>query len=336
MVRAYNVRMVAQRAGFVHGLFINSYNTKKYNLVNTKMSLAKNEWIIMCVYVFFFTKNKLKKNLTCINQKKKKMSVRRWRWHLVWILLVVTFMMGFAYVLLKKSKLFETNEETLVHQIWIHDDWCIADGIDALPSKYIAPLNSWKRKYGSKHRLYDRDTCREVMRTFFPGYLDVYDNMDTNVERADMARYAILWAYGGFYTDLDTTMLRPIDVFVDNTRFHTSIEFFRDDGEYGYTQFAFASPAAHPILLDILRNIKSRIRHPIRQNMSHDERIFWTTGPVVFSGVINRHLKTNPGSVTIHKLGTFGSYKTQCTGAYLKHHFDGSWKQYWSSEFADW
>lgn len=225
---------------------------------------------------------------------------------------------------------------TLVHQIWIHDDWSVAEGLDALPAKYHEPVRSWRRRYGANHRLYDKASCRAAVREHFPFLLTTYDRMDSNVERADMARYAVMWAYGGFYTDMDTTMLRPIDEFVDGVAFHTSVEYVKPNAPDGLVQYAFGSPPRHPILSDILEEIARRARDVKRRDMRPDERVFWTTGPVVFSKVVHHHLAMDPTLAVVHRFGTFGAYKHTPPHAYIWHHFDGSWKENWSSEYTYW
>lgn len=229
------------------------------------------------------------------------------------------------------------SPETTVHQIWIHDGWSMADGLEALPAKYRAAVGSWRARYRHNHCVHDRASCRETVRAHFPSLLDVYDRMRMDVERADMARYAILWAYGGFYTDMDTTMLRPIDAFVDDTTLHVSVEFAGTNSEPdGLVQYAFGSPPRHPVLRDMLEEVGRRAVDPRRRSMRPDERVFWTTGPAVFSHVVHRYRATNPTTVTIHRLGTFGAYKHNPPHAHIWHHFDGSWKEAWGDAYTYW
>ena len=151
-----------------------------------------------------------------------------------------------------------------------------------------------------------------------------------------MARYAILWVYGGFYTDMDTTMLRPVDRFVDGVAFHASVEFTHPNDQDGLVQYAFGTPPRHPVLSDMLQRIGRRAQDDRRKTMRPDERVFWTTGPIVFGQVVHHHHTTDPTRVHIHEWGTFGAYKHNPPHAYIWHHFDGSWKTLWEPAHTFW
>jgi mannosyltransferase OCH1-like enzyme len=235
-----------------------------------------------------------------------------------------------------------SNTSVHIHQIWIHPDWELSDGIHALPRRYQAPVRTWRDVYGSAHHhVYDRHTCRSIVQAYFPRYTSVYDNMEADVQRADMARYVILYVFGGFYADMDTTLYKPITPFVDGTNLHTSIEIRRTPGRHGYTQYAFGSPPRHPALLDVLRGVARA--PPRRADESLDAYVIRTTGPVVFSDAINRRVRAFPSPsdhrIVIHREGLFGAYKSWGVvgrTAFLRHHFDGSWKQLWRDVDKDW
>ena len=51
--------------------------------------------------------------------------------------------------------------------------------------------------------LWTDDSARKLIENRFPWFLEVFDNYGLNIQRADSARYFILYAYGGLYADLD-------------------------------------------------------------------------------------------------------------------------------------
>ena len=235
-----------------------------------------------------------------------------------------------------------TGGSVVVHQVWIHPQWTSSDGLHGLPERYHAPVQSWRAVYGDQgHRVYDRTECRRVFSTVFPQHVQTYDNLHSDVERADLARYAIMYAYGGFYADIDTTLMRPIRPFVDDLNMHVSIEIRQSDGMHGYVQYAFGSPANPPALSDIVAEVVWRTQSaPPATHQHPDARILWSTGPMGFSTAINRRLHNHHRpNIVVHREGVFGAYKSGDlfrSTAYIKHHFDGSWKRSWGDNDRDW
>jgi hypothetical protein len=81
-----------------------------------------------------------------------------------------------------------------------------------VPSLNLSPAEAnWQQSWeqlGFQLRLADNARCREhiqelVRVTGQPRFLDVYDALETGVQRSDMWRYAVLYLYGGVYADVD-------------------------------------------------------------------------------------------------------------------------------------
>ena len=60
----------------------------------------------------------------------------------------------------------------------------------------------WKLMYDD-YTLYDATMARNIIVQYYPHLLALYDSYPDDVQRADLARIAILHHYGGIYTDLD-------------------------------------------------------------------------------------------------------------------------------------
>jgi len=76
-----------------------------------------------------------------------------------------------------------------------------------LSSDEVAWRRSWE-ELGFQLRIADDESCREhikelVRLTGKATFLQVYDALETGVQRADMWRYAVLYLYGGVYADVD-------------------------------------------------------------------------------------------------------------------------------------
>ena len=56
----------------------------------------------------------------------------------------------------------------------------------------------------------------ELVRTYFPEFLMIYQSFKYDVQRWDAIRYMILYHYGGVYADLDSECFRSIDSIVEN------------------------------------------------------------------------------------------------------------------------
>jgi mannosyltransferase OCH1-like enzyme len=84
-----------------------------------------------------------------------------------------------------------------LHQIWITDN-------ATQPSEYVtAQMTRLKNMYSDwEYILYDNDSCRELIKSEF-GQKSVilYDSLIPYAFRADLARYCILYKYGGQYFD---------------------------------------------------------------------------------------------------------------------------------------
>lgn len=69
----------------------------------------------------------------------------------------------------------------------------------------------WQSMQGWEYRFWTDADNRELVATLFPQYLDLYDSLLYEINRVDMVRYLYLYAFGGFYVDLDCKCLRSFD-----------------------------------------------------------------------------------------------------------------------------
>jgi mannosyltransferase OCH1-like enzyme len=61
---------------------------------------------------------------------------------------------------------------------------------------------------------WDDDDNRRFIAAQFPWFLEFYDRLPAGIYRADCIRYFYLYTHGGFYIDMDTEGLKPLDKFV--------------------------------------------------------------------------------------------------------------------------
>ena len=66
-----------------------------------------------------------------------------------------------------------------------------------------------------KYVYYNKDERRDYIKQYLPEIIDAYDNI-SNHFKADIWRYLILYNNGGFYADMDSICISPIDDFLHN------------------------------------------------------------------------------------------------------------------------
>jgi mannosyltransferase OCH1-like enzyme len=91
----------------------------------------------------------------------------------------------------------------IIHQVWINDTFYGKTKKD-IPEKWLKGPEMWKKYHPDwEYILWTDDKSRQLIQEKHPEYLDIYDNMEYLIQRADMIRYFILYDFGGMYIDLD-------------------------------------------------------------------------------------------------------------------------------------
>lgn len=175
--------------------------------------------------------------------------------------------------------------------------------------------NSWKLQ-NFEYKFYDDNNCLELVKNYYPQYLNLYLSVST-IEKADIFRYLVLHKYGGFYCDIDTECIGPIEELIGMSTFITGIEYYQP---LQYLQWFIASSAGNNILIEMMSEIIKR--QSFKCFLSKYMKIYWSTGPILFTDVL---LKTKEDYKVLKK-GELGCYDTKIRPKYLIHHFKGSWK----------
>lgn len=91
----------------------------------------------------------------------------------------------------------------ILHQMW-------KDA--AVPPRFAAWRESWRRFHPDwEHRFWTDDSLDAFVRRRFPSLHDLYRAYPEGIMRADLARYLLLWHYGGLYADLDAECLASFE-----------------------------------------------------------------------------------------------------------------------------
>lgn len=91
----------------------------------------------------------------------------------------------------------------------LHQTWRDAETI---PHQWQQASNSCRILHPDyQYRLWTDKSARELIQTEFPSLLTTYDSYPYDIQRADMIRLVILYAFGGIYLDLDIICLKSLN-----------------------------------------------------------------------------------------------------------------------------
>jgi hypothetical protein len=98
----------------------------------------------------------------------------------------------------------------ILHQSWKSDAIPVTGSMPSYISTWMGSpcnhaLSNWKYQFWT-----DEDNARFIA-DHFPEYEATYNNLTSGVERADFARYAYLYHFGGVYADLDFECVHNFD-----------------------------------------------------------------------------------------------------------------------------
>jgi hypothetical protein len=115
-------------------------------------------------------------------------------------------------------------------------------------------------------------------------FLQVYENYQLNVMRADVCRVLVIYYYGGFYMDLDVDFARPIKdwkpVRWEGTDLLLGMEY--GSPQRDINNFFFAATARHPCLRILLEHLNRHGQDPNPFMLRDRNTIHKHTGPTVW------------------------------------------------------
>ena len=199
------------------------------------------------------------------------------------------------------------------------------------------PYKTYRQKLldlhpGWEYLFYDDNDCREIVSRYFPSFLPIYDSRVADIQRADIFRMMAVYAFGGFYLDIDVECINSLDqlcefrcVFAEEitlTKEETEKKGHRDPVRVA--NYMFGSEPGHPFLLHVL---KKMAEESPREIITVDD-VLESTGPGLLTTVYfdckdkfpdvvllpnNDRICRHHGAISCH----FGNY--------AKHHHAGSW-----------
>jgi mannosyltransferase OCH1-like enzyme len=148
----------------------------------------------------------------------------------------------------------------VIHQIWIGSP---------LPDKYIPLIESWRTYHPDWTVLLWNDADIEALNLVNK---DQYDASTNYGQKADIARYEILYRFGGVYVDIDFECLRPFDIFNHCCDYYTGVAY---SGRFCVFNGLIGAAAGNPIIKGCIDTLDINAYY----EGSSEHNILFTTGP---------------------------------------------------------
>jgi mannosyltransferase OCH1-like enzyme len=210
----------------------------------------------------------------------------------------------------------------IIHQIWLGSP---------LPEKFKAFTQTWAAHHPDwQYKMWtDKDIAELNLEN-----QDAYDKAINYAERSDIARYEILYRFGGLYVDTDCECLQSFGNLHYYYDFYAGLEFpcmalfLRP---VIIPNALIASIPGHPIMRAMIDTIMTQ---KIKPELQHD--IVAKTGPLLFSDIIMKHAGKNSNKDIIFPASFFYPIdkkikdkakikKTIQPETFAIHHWAGSW-----------
>lgn len=207
----------------------------------------------------------------------------------------------------------------IIHQIWIQ-------GYSSIPPELkIEHANCKKINNNFEHILWTDGKIKELLKNnFSENVLSLYNSFTVMAQKADLARYAILYVYGGIYLDMDIVCRKNLEAFLTKSVFFTPYIFSKILKRY--MNNTIGTVPKHPLFMMCIQNILSKNDH---------SNIIKSTGTGLFYDTVQAYLKTGATDINIidrKYLYPCDIYHDEscaynCTECYVAHTSYSSWSR---------
>jgi mannosyltransferase OCH1-like enzyme len=117
-----------------------------------------------------------------------------------------------------------------------------------IPADVYTNVSKYAPEY--LHVIYDDNDLKQIMETYFTeDVVKTFLSLKEGAHRADLARYCILYLYGGLYMDIKVELIKPVSsVFTERDRFYSVMSYTQDHIHQGVI---FTSPR-NPLFLSLI------------------------------------------------------------------------------------
>jgi len=234
---------------------------------------------------------------------------------------------------------------------FIHQNFFFAAGANPAryrPSKYQL---SWQTSQFA-YAFYTDAAALTLFKTHLPEFLPTFLSLPTPILKTDFFKYAVLYVYGGIYSDLDVSLIHPLP-WPELQEYDASV-IVGIEGDNTLTglsrglqfeSWTIASVPKHKVLLCALKRVKDRTEFYIPKWTPHtniEEIIMDWTGPGIWTDCVTDYIGENERD-SLHRisqpkqikdvlvlprrsLGTLDGEEIDDT-VRGKHYFQGLWKK---------
>ncbi len=157
----------------------------------------------------------------------------------------------------------------IIHQIWLGSD---------VPQVLQEYMDSWIEYHLGPEWQYILWTDTEILQLQLYNQ-EFYDLTDNYGMKSDIARWEILYRYGGVYIDADFECLQPLDIFHHCYDFYVGLQPL-DTSLLQLNNALVGARPGHPILIECIKKIKENSHRkgvPQKTGPVHLTRCFFTT-----------------------------------------------------------
>ena len=144
----------------------------------------------------------------------------------------------------------------IIHQIWIGDS--------EIPKQCLQYIDSWKKHHSDwEYRLWTDENMIKLQNQ------ELYDSTTNIRQKADIARYELLYRFGGVYVDIDMECFKNIEPLLDGVEFFVGTE---DD--FYFSNELMGCVPYHELMCELVEGIPASIKSDF--NLTIDEQ----SGPI--------------------------------------------------------
>ena len=133
----------------------------------------------------------------------------------------------------------------IIHQTWKNKD---------IPEKWKKSSDEWQRLHPDwQYVLWTDEDIRNHIQQHHPDFLELHDNYEYPIQRADMIRYFVLHDFGGVYCDLDLYPTENIEKYITCNLDH----FVYSANSDCFTNAFMISPVHSANMKNIINNLKN-------------------------------------------------------------------------------
>ncbi|GAB7336798.1 hypothetical protein MBLNU13_g11311t2 [Cladosporium sp. NU13] len=187
--------------------------------------------------------------------------------------------------------------------------WKTSPAEDGFDSKFHSATVSWDTMNPEfRHEVITDTIAVDLVHQLFagiPAVVEAFDALPKPVLKADFFRYLILLAYGGVYSDIDTTALKPISRWapaeLEPFGLVIGIEADPDRPDWHdwyarriqFCQWTIMSKPGHPVLVNIIESItEETLERKARDELkpAYMKTVMEFTGPGIWTDYIFTHV----------------------------------------------